>query len=140
MDTGGETVGALALERAMDRHRAVDAIAATVQRNAAGALDVAIDVAIGVDPPEQHPPMHAADAFIDGGETPRDILVDLGRQRRQAEFDGRRNPRVRAEGRDGIGRQKRLVRRVRGRAKRHKAKRREGCPRGWSQDRAALSG
>ena len=56
--------------------------------------------------------MHAFDLFVDTGEPLRDIALDIGCQRRQAELDRCRQPRVGAEGRHRVGRQWRLVRRI----------------------------
>jgi len=88
VDAGGEPVGALAFHRTIYGSRTYDTVTAAVQRDRAGPLDIAVDVAIGVDPETQHAPMHATDFFVDGGEAPRDLAFDSGGQRRQAEFDG----------------------------------------------------
>src|SRR6202000_2236245 len=58
MDPGGAANSAPPFERAIDRHRTVDAVAPPVERDTTRALDITIDVAICVDPPEKHPAMH----------------------------------------------------------------------------------
>ena len=87
VDARREPVGALPFERTIDPHRAVDAVAAAIQRNSPGPFHITPDIAIGVDLPEQHPAMHAFDLFVDTGESLRDIPLDIGCKGRQAEFD-----------------------------------------------------
>ena len=67
--------------------------------------------------------MHAFDLFVDTGEPLRDIPLDIGCERRQAELDPGRQPRVGAEGRDRVRRQWRLVRRMCCRAETDEAER-----------------
>lgn len=50
MDMCGEAIGALPSRCAVNRYRPDDAITAPIERDEAGALDIAPDVAIGVDP------------------------------------------------------------------------------------------
>jgi len=97
VDARREAVGALAFSHAVDRDGANDAVVTAIQRNTPGAVDIAVDIAIGVDPEAQHAPMHATDLFVDGGKALRDIALDHGRQRRQAEFECRRCPRRRCQ-------------------------------------------
>ena len=67
-DARGEAVGALAFGRAIDRDRTIDAVAAAIERDAAGAIDEAEHVAIGVDAEHQYAAVHAIDALVDGGK------------------------------------------------------------------------
>src|SRR6202044_2864324 len=67
VDPGGKPVGALTFDAAEDRVRADDAIAAAIERQRSP-IDKTIDVTIGPDPKHQNAPIHAADAFVDGGE------------------------------------------------------------------------
>jgi len=69
--------------------------------------------------------MHAAHALVDRRQPPRNILLDVGRQRPQAEFDAGRDPRLRGKRRYRIGSQSRLVRRECRRAEADKTKCRE---------------
>jgi hypothetical protein len=57
-------------------HGAEHAIAASIKRDESGSLDIAADVAIGVDPEYEKAPVDAADALVDRRKPMRDVARD----------------------------------------------------------------
>jgi hypothetical protein len=88
VNTGHEPVGALPLDASKDRNRADNAIAAPVERKRSP-VDKTVDIAIGPDPEYENAPVHATDAFVDGGKASWHVALDRGGDGRQFKFDRR---------------------------------------------------
>jgi hypothetical protein len=78
VDPRGKAVRALPLNDGVNRRRAIQAIAPARKCHRAGAVNMAPDVAIGIDSEEQHAPMHAIHPLVDGGKSSWDFALDLG--------------------------------------------------------------
>ncbi len=107
-DPRREPVGTLTFQRSIDRHRAVDPVAAAIERHRAGPFDVTVNVAIGIDLPEQNAAVHAAHLFVDRCETFGNIRLDVRCELAQAELHRGRDARVGREWRHGVGGERRL--------------------------------
>src|ERR1700735_1629445 len=92
VNTGSKPVGALTFDGSKDGNGADDVVAAAIKRHRAP-VDKAVDAPIGSDPEHENAPVHAADAFIDGGEPSWNVVLDRRCDRRQSKFDCRGNPR-----------------------------------------------
>src|ERR1700723_2866877 len=89
VNTCGKWVCALALDPPIDRHRAVNAFAASIERDGSRSFNEAPDIAIGVDPEDEYPSMHATDPLIYCREPTRNVLLNLGGKGRQAKLNRR---------------------------------------------------
>lgn len=89
MDAPGEPVRPLPAHRTEDRRRADDRIAAAIERDRAGALDITLDVAIRADTEHKHAAVNALDALVESCKPPRHIALDIAGQHGNAEFNGR---------------------------------------------------
>src|SRR5579863_5009719 len=86
MNTGRKPVGAAAFDGSKNGDGADDMVATAVEREPSPVHE-SIHVAIGLDPEHQNPPIHAADAFVDGREPPRNVALNRGSYGRQSKFN-----------------------------------------------------
>jgi hypothetical protein len=119
MNTRCQSVGALAGDDATNGHGANHMIASAIERDAAGSLDIAPNVAIGVDPEHEHAPVDAVDALVDRRQSTRDVAFERCGQRWQSEFDRRGNSRLGHERGGRVWTRARLIRRERRRSQKH---------------------